>query len=197
MKAVYIDHYDSFAQMIMAYMENAGCTVKMFKSDCDIKTVEKEDPDLILLGPGPNGPQQAGNYLKVIGHFHKKIPMFGICLGFQAIMHYFGAKVEPLDEVIHGSGSKITHDDKTIFEGLPEEISFARYHSLGTHSVPDDFEVSARCGDVIMAARHKGLPIEGIQFHPESILSMRKDAGDKIIQNMVRHYESYIDKTAP
>jgi anthranilate synthase/aminodeoxychorismate synthase-like glutamine amidotransferase len=188
MKIVFIDNYDSFANTIAAYFTNAGAKVIMYKSNCSIETIEKEKPEMILLGPGPNGPREAGNYLKIIEHFHKKTPIFGICLGFQAIMEYFGEKVKPLKEVMHGQASEITHDGKTIYEGIKPNQKFARYHSLGVLKVPKEFEISAKAGEIVMSARHKTLPIEGIQFHPESILSMHDNAGKKLIENIVKIY---------
>ena len=186
MKIVYIDNYDSFANTITAYFANEGAEVITYKSDCSLRSIELENPDLILLGPGPNGPKDAGNYLDVIEHFHNKVPIFGICLGFQALMEYFGEPVKKLDDVVHGSASPVRHDGKTIFNGIKSGEKFARYHSLGVESVPDCFEVSGRTGRIVMAARHKTLPIEGIQFHPESILSMNNDAGKKLIKNVIR-----------
>ncbi|MBS3135749.1 aminodeoxychorismate/anthranilate synthase component II [Candidatus Woesearchaeota archaeon] len=197
MKALYIDNYDSFAQMIGAHFQNAGCSVVMYKSDCSLSVIEKEKPDFIILGPGPNGPREAGNYLDVIHHaFHKELPIFGVCLGFQAIMEYFGTRIFPLKEIVHGASSKIEHDSKTIFEGIPKNASFARYHSLGTYTVPSCFEASAMAGNIVMAARHKNLLIEAVQFHPESILSMHNDNGVKLIRNVVRHYERHIGKNS-
>lgn len=185
MKVVYIDNYDSFADTIAAYFTNAGAEVIIFKSDCSLDIIEKENPDMILLGPGPNGPREAGNYLEIIDKFHKIKPMFGICLGFQALMEYFGMSVKPLKEIIHGASSPIYHDGKTIFKGVAQDEQFARYHSLGVLGVPDCFEVSAKTNDIIMAARHKDFSIEGVQFHPESILSMNNNAGKKIIENVL------------
>ncbi len=186
MKVIFIDNYDSFANTIEAYFINAGAEVIMYTSNCSIEAIKKENPDLILLGPGPNGPKEAGNYLEVIDKFHKTTPIFGICLGFQAIMEYFGEEVKPLQEIMHGSASEIEHDGKTIFRGISQNEKFARYHSLGVLKVPNCFEISAKTNDIIMSARHKTLPIEGVQFHPESILSMHNNAGKTLIENVVR-----------
>ncbi len=187
MKILFIDNYDSFANTIAAYFTNAGAEVVVYTSDCSLKVVEKENPDLILLGPGPNGPREAGNYMQIIDKYHKTIPIFGICLGFQAMMEYFGEGVKPLFEVMHGAASEIEHDGKTIFEEIPSPAKFARYHSLGVLKVPQTFEISAKTSNgIIMSARHKTLPIEGVQFHPESILSMHNEAGKKLIENVVK-----------
>ena len=187
LKMLYIDNHDSFAHIIGAYFRMAGADVSIYESDLSLKELEKKEKDTILLGPGPNGPEDAGNYLDVIERYHKELPIFGICLGHQALMRYFGIPVIPLDEVVHGRASMIEHDGKTIFTGIenPAHLKdskeryaeFGRYHSLGVTEVPDCFDVSARYGNIVMAARHKELPIEGVQFHPESILSMEGDAG--------------------
>ena len=185
-KIVYIDNYDSFANTIAAYFINAGADVVMYKSDCSIDMIDKENPDLILLGPGPNSPKEAGNYLKILKRYHKKYPFFGICLGFQAMMEFFGEPVLPLDEVIHGAASRINHNCKTIFQGIDKDAEFARYHSLGVKKVPDCFNLSAKTDSgIVMAACHKTLPIVGIQFHPESILSMHEDSGKRLIKNVL------------
>jgi len=167
----------------------------MYNSNCSIETIQKQKPDLILLGPGPNGPREAGNYLDVIDKFHKTTPIFGICLGFQAIMEYFGEPVKPLAEVMHGQASEVEHDGKTIFRGIAPKQKFARYHSLGVLKVPNCFEISAKAGNVIMSARHKTLPIEGVQFHPESILSMHNEGGKKLIQNVINQCGKTRDNT--
>lgn len=191
MKIIYIDNNDSFANIIASYFINEGVDVIMYKSSCSLDVIEKENPDMILLGPGPNDPKNAGNYLDVIDKYHKKIPIFGICLGFQAIMEYFGTKVEPLDDIIHGSSSSIKHDEKTIFKDIKNPEKLARYNSLGVKSIPESFELSAETENgIIMGARHKRLPIEGVQFHPESILSMHNYAGNKMIKNIVEVYKN-------
>ncbi|MFO8015873.1 MAG: aminodeoxychorismate/anthranilate synthase component II [Candidatus Woesearchaeota archaeon] len=184
-RVVYINHYDSFANTIAAYFEREGAEVIMYRSDCSLKAVEDEYPSLIVLGPGPKGPKDAGNYMDVIKNFSRRIPIFGVCLGFQAIMEHFGEKVIPLDNVLHGAASRIMHDNRGIFRNINQGAEFARYHSLGVRSAPSCFEVSAKTGDIVMAARHKHLPVEGIQFHPESILSTQDDSGSKIIRNVI------------
>lgn len=175
MKIAYIDNYDSFAYNIVAYLEQEGAEVNVYKSDEQINIQE----DIIVLGPGPNGPKESG-YLPIIERYKHK-PIFGICLGFQALMEYFGEEVVPLDETVHGSASMIEHDNKTIFRNITD-ATFARYHSLGVHNVPEDFIRSATVNNIVMAARHKTLKIEGVQFHPESILSVE---GRKLLRNML------------
>jgi len=189
MKIIMIDNYDSFANTIAAYFTDAGADVTIYKSDCQIdvigKVIADEKTDLIILGPGPNGPKDAGNYLEIIKRFHKTIPIFGICLGFQTMMEYFGMPVKKLENVMHGDSCIVEHCEKGIFKGIKKNEEFARYNSLGVTDVPEYFEVTARSENIIMAAKHKLLPIEGIQFHPESLLSMQNEAGKKLIKNIL------------
>lgn len=191
-KVVYLDHYDSFADTIAAYFKMAGAEVKMYKSDCDLDIICREEPDLILLGPGPKSPTKAGNYLEALERFHKEHSIFGVCLGFQAMMHYFGQEVVELKELVHGASSPIVHDGKGIFEDIESPAEFARYHSLGVYEVPDCFQENAyhqnKEGEhIVMAASHRTLPIEGVQFHPESVISTGNDQGMRLIENVVRY----------
>src|SRR3989338_657328 len=189
MKINYIDNGDSFAHTIKAYFEMCGTDVKMYRSNCSLETAVSGQPDMIFLGPGPNGPREAGNYMKLLDRYHKKIPFFGICLGFQAMMEYFGQAVKPLDNIVHGDSVPVTHNEIGIFEGIEQDAHFARYNSLGVYQVPDDFEATATSNGIVMAAKHKTLPIQGVQFHPESVLSIRNDDGMKLMRNVVRLYE--------
>lgn len=189
MKINYIDNYDSFANTIAAFFRITGTEVAMYKSDCSLETALNGDPDMILLGPGPNGPKDAGNYMDLLDKYHEKLPFFGICLGFQAMMEYFGQPVVPLEEVVHGASVPIYHNSDGIFRGIPQEQGFARYNSLGVHEVPDGFETTATSNGMIMAARHKVLPIEGVQFHPESVLSGVQDSGQMLVDNVVKYFK--------
>ncbi|MBI2108510.1 aminodeoxychorismate/anthranilate synthase component II [Candidatus Woesearchaeota archaeon] len=143
MRISYVDNYDSFASTIAAYFRMAGAEVAHLKSDCSLETAVRGAPDLILLGPGPNGPRNAGNYMALLDKYNGEFPFFGICLGFQAMMEYFGQPVERLDDVVHGAAVKVRHDVKGIFEGIGPDAEFARYNSLGVYGVPDCFEVTA------------------------------------------------------
>ncbi len=192
MRILYVDNYDSFADIIAAYFTMAGADVIMYKSDTSAGVIGAESKDMILLGPGPSGPKEAGNYLEVIDRYHRELPFFGICLGHQALMEYFGEPVIQLDEIVHGAESPVKHDGRSIFEGIESPANFGRYHSLGVKKVPDCFEISASYDGVVMAARHRDLPIEGVQFHPESILSMEGNAGRKLVENVVRLYRERI-----
>ena len=186
MRINYIDNYDSFANTIAAYFRNAGAEVEIYKSDCDLETAVKGEPDMILLGPGPNSPKESGNYLEVLDKYCKRYPMFGICLGFQAMMEYFGQDVVPLENVVHGAAVGVQHTGKGIFEGIPHPAKFGRYNSLGVHAVPASFEISAASDGIVMAARHKDIPLEGVQFHPESVLSTYNESGARLIRNLIK-----------
>lgn len=204
MKVVYIDHNDSFADLIAYRLEESGSRlhnrgelaesieVKMYKSNCDLDTICNEFPDLILLGPGPNSPSEAGNYLEALERFHEEYPIFGICLGFQSMMDYFGNSVVVLEDAIHGGASLIEHNGKLLFDGIENPVKFARYHSLGVYDVPSGFEILAHYPDsngkdIVMAARHLELPIAGVQFHPESFMSTGNEAGIKLFENVLKY----------
>jgi anthranilate synthase/aminodeoxychorismate synthase-like glutamine amidotransferase len=191
MRILYIDNYDSFANTIAAFFKMVGAEVGMYKSDTEMKVISDYKKDMILLGPGPNDPQKAGNYMEVIDKYQKELPMFGICLGHQALMEYFGVPVGRAKEAVHGASSAIEHDGLTIFEGIENPVNLGRYHSLGVKDVPDGFVASATCDDIVMAARRvdPSLPrIESVQFHPESILSLEEGVGRRLIENVVRLY---------
>ena len=184
LKINYIDNHDSFANTIAAYFRIAGADVEMYKSDCSLETAVRGNPEMILLGPGPNGPKTAGNYMELLDRYHGQIPFFGICLGFQAMMEYFGEPVIPLDEVVHGKAVEVYHKGEGIFEGIEQGQEFARYNSLGVYKVPDEFEITGKTENgIVMAARHVELPIQGVQFHPESILSTTNKAGEMLVKN--------------
>lgn len=193
MRISFIDNYDSFANTIAAYFRMAGADVVHLKSDCSLETAVKDAPDLILLGPGPNAPRDGGNYMDLLDKYHKEFPFFGICLGFQAMMEYFGEHVERSENAVHGASVKIKHNGRGIFEGMIPDAEFARYNSLGVYKVPGCFDITATQGGgkgkgIVMAARHKTLRIGGVQFHPESILSSHQDAGMKLVRNVVDVY---------
>lgn len=198
MKIVYLDNEDSFAHIIRKYFEKASnklfgnSEVNVYRSNCDLDVICAQQPDLILLGPGPNAPKEAGNYLEAIERFHKEYSIFGICLGFQAIMEYFGQKVVVLEGAVHGRSSPIIHNGQRFFEGIESPVEFARYHSLGIYDVPENFNILACYPDlneqqIVMAAQHKELPIAGVQFHPESVLSEGNDNGMKLIENVLKY----------
>jgi anthranilate synthase/aminodeoxychorismate synthase-like glutamine amidotransferase len=143
---------------------------------------EKFDPDLLVISPGPGTPDTAGVTLAAIDYFKDKLPIFGVCLGHQAIGQYFGGKVGHAPKPMHGKPSRVTHSEKGIFTGVENPLQAGRYHSLCILQLPDCLEKTADFEGIVMGIQHKNLPIYGVQFHPESILT---PAGGKIIENIL------------
>jgi len=179
-----IDNYDSFTYNLVHLV--AADTDDYMVIRNDVKTLDEiaaMDPDKILISPGPGRPENAGITEQIIRELGREVPVLGVCLGHQAIGQVFGAKVVHAPSLMHGKTSRVLHDGKTVFKGIEQDFIATRYHSLALQpeSVPDILEISARTGDgVIMGVRHREFPIEGIQFHPESILTVE---GPKIIHN--------------
>ncbi len=183
-----IDNYDSFTYNLVQYLGELGQVVEVRRNDeITLKEIAtKLKPQRIVISPGPGTPDQAGISLKVIERFAGQIPILGVCLGHQAIGQAFGGKVVRAPELRHGKTSEISHDGSTIFAGLADPFSAGRYHSLIVErdSLPDCLEVSASTdSDLIMGLRHKSLKVEGVQFHPESILT---DCGMQLLENFLR-----------
>ena len=170
-----IDNYDSFTYNLVQYFGELGEDVRVARNDeITLAGIEKLAPDRICISPGPCSPTEAGISIPVLERFSGKVPILGVCLGHQAIGQAFGGRVVRGEEPVHGKTSEIEHDGRTVFAGLPDPMTATRYHSLVVEraTLPDVLEVSAWCdGDVIMGLRHRDLPVEGVQFHPESILS--------------------------
>ena len=188
MKVLFIDNFDSFTYNLVEEFQKRKCGVLVYRNDAGIgiikKAVKKFRPNLIAISPGPSSPKNAGNSIGIIKNYFKKIPIFGVCLGHQCIIEAFGGKVGKAPETIHGKCSKVLHDKKTIFRNLESPLHAGRYHSLAGLEIPESLEVSARTEDnIVMAIRHKKHFVEGVQFHPESILT---PCGGKIIENIIR-----------
>jgi len=184
-KILLIDNFDSFTYNLVEYFRLCGCEVVVYRNTATIAQLQKVDFDLLVLSPGPSTPKNAGNMMEIIQHFYMDKPIFGICLGHQALVEFFGGSLK-LVLPQHGKADIIICDQKSIYKDLPTNIEVARYHSLAADKVPACLDVSARSQDgTIMSLRHKTLPIEGVQYHPESVLSMRDDVGMKIVQNVV------------
>jgi anthranilate synthase/aminodeoxychorismate synthase-like glutamine amidotransferase len=170
-----IDNYDSFTYNLVQYLGELGADMKVYRNDeIAVDEIDGLDPERILISPGPGTPDGAGISLGVVERFAGRIPMLGVCLGHQAIGQFFGGKVVRGPEPVHGKPVTIKHDGKTIFEEIPQDFVAGRYHSLVVEkdSLPDSLEISAESPDgLVMALRHKELPLEGVQFHPESILT--------------------------
>jgi anthranilate synthase/aminodeoxychorismate synthase-like glutamine amidotransferase len=181
-----IDNYDSFTYNLYQYLGELGAEVKVVRNDeVTPEEIETIAPERIIISPGPGNPDEAGISKDVIRRFAGKVPIFGVCLGHQCIGEVFGGIVEGAGEILHGKVSQITHDGKGVFVGLPSPIAATRYHSLAIRpdSVPDVLEVSARSeSGVIMGVRHRSLTVEGVQFHPESILT---PDGHQILRNFL------------
>jgi anthranilate synthase/aminodeoxychorismate synthase-like glutamine amidotransferase len=186
MKILVIDNYDSFTYNLVQLLGKEVNSIIVKRNDkITVKEIAKLNPDKILISPGPGKPEDSNVSLACIKEFGSKIPILGVCLGLQAMGIAFGGKVIKAPELMHGKTSQINHDEKTIFRNIPQKFSATRYHSLiiDNDSIPGKLEISAHTDDnVIMGIRHKKFPIEGIQFHPESILT---DEGKNIISNWV------------
>lgn len=182
-----IDNYDSFTYNLVQYLGELGAEMTVRRNDeVSVGEIENEiKPTRILISPGPGTPDDAGVSLEVLEKFGEKMPILGVCLGHQSIGQIYGGKVVRAPEPIHGKPVEICHDGKTIFNGLTYRFRAARYHSLVVEreTLPDSLEISATSPDgLIMALRHKTLKIEGVQFHPESILTKE---GKKLLQNFL------------
>ena len=185
-----IDNYDSFTYNLVQYLGQLGKEVAVHRNDAiTLDEIEAMNPEAIFLSPGPCSPEQAGITVDVVRRFHRRIPLMGVCLGHQAIGHAFGGRVVRADRIMHGKTSPILNDGKTIFKGLPSPFPAGRYHSLivERETLPDCLEISAETQEgEIMGLRHRTLPVEGIQFHPESILT---PGGKRIIKNFLELIE--------
>jgi len=182
-----IDNYDSFTYNLVQYLGELGEDIHVFRNDkLKIEDIVRLNPDRIVISPGPCTPKEAGISVDVIKHFAGKIPMLGVCLGHQAIGEAFGGDIIRADRLMHGKTSMIYHDGKTIFEGIPNPFEATRYHSLivKRDTLPSCLEISAETKEgEIMGVRHKEFRIEGVQFHPESILTK---AGMDILKNFLK-----------
>ena len=183
-KILVIDNFDSFTFNLVDYFKQLNCTVEVYRNDLDINLIKKINPDLIVISPGPSIPKNAGNLMSLIDKYHQTYPFFGVCLGHEAFIEYFGGSLKFVKPV-HGKFNEIKHDGKTIFTELKNPFAGGRYHSLAGDKIPDCFEISATYDDIVMGIRHKKYPIEGVQFHPESILTMKNNSGFKMIKNIV------------
>jgi anthranilate synthase/aminodeoxychorismate synthase-like glutamine amidotransferase len=182
-----IDNYDSFTYNLVQYLGELGAEMKVFRNDEITADDAEQDlkPEKILISPGPGTPDDAGVTLSIIDRFARSIPILGVCLGHQAIGQYFGGKVIRAPEPVHGKPVTVHHDGKTIFEGLANDFKGGRYHSLVVEreSLPECLEISAESPDgLVMAVRHREHKIEGVQFHPESILT---EQGKQLLQNFL------------
>lgn len=186
-----IDNYDSFTYNLVQYLGELGEELVVKRNDeITLAEIEAMEPDFLMISPGPCSPNEAGISLDAIEHFAGKIPIFGVCLGHQSIAQVFGGDVIRSERLMHGKTSPIAHDGMTIFEGVEDPFTATRYHSLivKKETLPECFTISAWTEEgEIMAIRHKELPIEGVQFHPESIMT---GAGKQLLRNFIDQYKN-------
>ncbi len=184
-----IDNYDSFTYNLYHYLGELGAEVRVFRNDkVTLDEIERLRPEKIVISPGPCTPKEAGISCDLIRRFGKKTPILGVCLGHQCVGAAFGGEIIRAPTIMHGKLSDITHDSKTIFQSLQNPFAAMRYHSLviNPEKLPPELTVSARTADdVIMGVRHKSFPVEGVQFHPESILT---NEGKKLLKNFLDCY---------
>jgi anthranilate synthase/aminodeoxychorismate synthase-like glutamine amidotransferase len=181
-----LDNYDSFTYNLVQYMGEMGAQMTIRRNDeLSVDEVEALAPERILLSPGPCTPQEAGISIELVQRFAGKVPILGVCLGHQAIGAAFGGEVVRASKLMHGKTSEVEHDGKTVFTGIASPMTCTRYHSLivSEKNLPAELEVSARTPDgTIMGLRHRNYPVEGVQFHPESVLT---DDGKRLIRNFL------------
>lgn len=191
-----IDNYDSFTYNLYQYFLGLGTEVQVIRNDAiDIAGIEALKPSYLVISPGPGSPSDSGISLSAIKYFAGKLPILGVCLGHQAIAQVFGGEIIKAKQVMHGKNSSIYHLNKTLFQHLNQPLIVTRYHSLivNKESLPDCFEVTAWTEtnegevDEIMAISHKTLPIESVQFHPESIMT---EQGSRLLSNFIQRYQS-------
>ncbi|MBM3948541.1 MAG: aminodeoxychorismate/anthranilate synthase component II [SAR202 cluster bacterium] len=183
---VLIDNYDSFTYNLYQYLCELGAEVKVVRNDqATLEDVDAMQPERVVVSPGPCTPAKAGISKDVIRHFGSKMPVLGVCLGHQCIGEAFGGIVGGAGEIMHGKTSLIHHDGKGVFKGVPQPFEAIRYHSLAVYhdTLPADLEVTAWTGNgIVMGVRHKRYPVEGVQFHPESIMTK---PGKQILRNFL------------
>ena len=187
-----IDNYDSFTYNLVQYFGELGQEVKVIRNDAiTVDEIGQMKPDYLVISPGPCAPAQAGVSLAAIKEYAGKIPLLGVCLGHQAIGEAFGGKIIHAQQLMHGKTSPVFHKDVGVFRGLPNPITCTRYHSLAIEraSLPDCLEITAETEDgEIMGVRHKTLPVEGVQFHPESILT---EQGHQMLDNFLKEHKDF------
>jgi anthranilate synthase/aminodeoxychorismate synthase-like glutamine amidotransferase len=192
MRVLVIDNYDSFTYNLVQYLGELGAEVEVVRNDkASVEELLARQPGRLVVSPGPCTPAEAGISGAAIKAFGEAgTPVLGVCLGHQAMVEVFGGRVVQ-GEPIHGKEGEVEHDGKTIYAGLPSPMVAGRYHSLvADAALPEELELSARLGDVVMGARHKTLPVEGVQFHPESVLTPQ---GKHLLANFIAEDESAAD----
>ncbi len=187
LNVLFIDNFDSFTFNLVDEFEKKGCCVIVYRNNTDIenirKIIDEKKIDLIVISPGGYVPKEVPLCSETILEFHKKIPIFGVCLGHECIIEAFGGRIGRAEKIMHGKSSEIAHDKKTIYKDIETPMFAARYHSQAGYDIPEILEISAKTKEgMVMGVRHKKYLIEGVQFHPESILT---PYGSLIIQNLI------------
>ncbi|NJP39337.1 aminodeoxychorismate/anthranilate synthase component II [Alkalicoccus luteus] len=187
-----IDNYDSFTYNLVQYLGEMGQELVVRRNDqVTMEDIRELNPDYLMISPGPCSPDEAGVSMEAIRTFAGQIPIFGVCLGHQAMAQVFGGDVVRAERLMHGKTSEVYHDGKSVFQGLPDPFVATRYHSLivKRETLPDCFDITAETAEKeIMGIRHKELPVEGVQFHPESIMT---DTGKIMLRNFLDTYKEF------
>jgi anthranilate synthase component 2 len=194
MRVTVIDNFDSFTFNLVDYLRRLECDVKVYRNDVPVDIVAASQAELLVLSPGPSIPANAGNLMAYIDYFHPHTPIFGVCLGHQAMIEYFGGTLRVLPRPYHGKQSLIEHCGTGIYQNLPSPLPVGRYHSLVGERIPEVLQVTATWEDVVMGVRHRTLPLEGVQFHPESILTMENNHGLRLLGNLLA---MLVDRSQP
>jgi anthranilate synthase component 2 len=185
-KVLFIDNFDSFTYNLVDDFCKRDCDAKVYRADTELDQLKEIagqfQPDLLVISPGPGNPQSAGVSLAAIDYFKDRLPILGVCLGHQCIIEYFGGVIGHAPEPMHGKPSRVTHNGEGVFAGLENPLQAGRYHSLVATRMPDCLEVTAEFEGLAMGVRHRDLPVYGVQFHPESILT---PAGGRLIENVL------------
>jgi anthranilate synthase/aminodeoxychorismate synthase-like glutamine amidotransferase len=183
---MFIDNFDSFTYNLVDDFCKRNCEAKVYRANTELEELkavaDRFEPALLVISPGPGTPDTAGVSLAAVGYFKDKLPILGVCLGHQVMVQYFGGTIGHAPEPVHGKPSRVTHNEKGIFAGVENPLQAGRYHSLIALDLPECLEKTADFEGLIMGVQHKELPIFGVQFHPESILT---PAGGKIIENIL------------
>jgi anthranilate synthase component 2 len=190
MRVLVVDNYDSFTYNLVHLLEELGATVVVRRNDeIDLTETERLAPDRLVISPGPGRPAGSGRSIELVLGLGSTTPTLGVCLGHQAIVEAFGGEIGQAQALLHGKASRLRHDGRGVFTGLDDSIAAGRYHSLAAIRVPAELEVTARTEDgEVMAVRHRGYPIEGVQFHPESVLTPE---GPRMLANFLE--EGWLD----
>jgi anthranilate synthase/aminodeoxychorismate synthase-like glutamine amidotransferase len=182
-----IDNYDSFTYNLAHLFGELGAEVVVRRNDAiDADEAERLAPSHLILSPGPGRPRDAGASVEIVQRLAPSVPTLGVCLGHQAIVEAFGGEIGQAKRLVHGKPSEIEHDGRGLFQGLPQPFEAGRYHSLAATQIPDCLEISATCtDDEVMAVRHRELPADGVQFHPESVLT---PVGPELARNFLERW---------